>query len=170
MAQKPLFLFIGQYDDATLAKADLDVIHGLHSAKIIGTYDAAIIVKEADGSVKVHKHEKPTQHGFWTGAVAGAVAGILFPPSLLGTALVGGATGALIGHLWHGMSRRDMHELGEMLDTGQALLVVAGADKLTPQLDKAELKALKRVETSLYVDEKALEVQFEEAKRELAAS
>ena len=63
---------------------------------------------------------KPTQHGAWTGIGVGGLLGILFPPSLLGSAIVGGTAGAVIGHLWHGMSRGDMKDLGETLDEGQA--------------------------------------------------
>ena len=51
----------------------------LHSLGVIGTHDAAVITKDADGKVKVSKHEKPTDHGAWTGVAVGAVVGILFP-------------------------------------------------------------------------------------------
>jgi hypothetical protein len=36
----------------------------------VGTFDSAVIEKE-DGKVHVHKTEKPTQHGAWTGIVVG---------------------------------------------------------------------------------------------------
>jgi uncharacterized membrane protein len=167
MADKPIFLFIGEYDDPEFAKADLDVVRSLHDDGIIGTYDAAVVVKQPDGSVKIRKHEKPTQHGAWTGAIVGAVVGIIFPPSLIGTAAVGGVAGGLIGHFWRGMSRKDVHELGEMLDEGQALLIVAGHDKLTPALDKAALKAQKRVEKEIDLEAKDVESELENAEKAL---
>ncbi len=167
MSKKPIFVFIGQYDDPVLAKADLDIVHELHHTGVIGTYDAAVVTKEADGKVKIHKHEKPTQHGAWTGAVVGAVVGIIFPPSIIGTAAVGAVAGGLIGHFWRGMSRKDIHEMGELLDTGEALLIVAGRDKLSAALDKAGLKAAKRIEKEIDVEADDVEAALVDAEQQL---
>ncbi len=168
MADKPVFLFIGVYDNPVLARGDLDIVYDLHAAGVIGTYDAAVAVKELDGSVRIEKHEKPTQHGAWTGIAAGAVVGIIFPPSIIGMAAVGGVAGGLIGHFWRGMSRKDVHELGEMLDAGQALLIVLGQDKLYAELQKANLKAEKQIEKELDMEGKELDKQLADAEKELA--
>jgi uncharacterized membrane protein len=61
---------------------------------LVGTFDSAVIEKDED-KVRVHKTEKPTQHGAWTGIAVGAVAGILFPPSIVGGAIVGGVAGGV---------------------------------------------------------------------------
>ena len=55
------------------AVADYEGLLELHAAKLVGTYDVALIVKDEDGKVHVHKHEKPTQHGAWGGIAVGAV-------------------------------------------------------------------------------------------------
>jgi uncharacterized membrane protein len=104
MADRPVFLYAAVYDNIPDAEADYDAVFELHAAKAIGTFDAAVIEKEGD-KVHVHKREKPTQHGAWTGIGVGALVGILFPPSIIGTAIVGGTAGGVIGHLWKGMSR-----------------------------------------------------------------
>lgn len=75
----------------------------------------------------------------------GAVLGLVFPPSLIATAAVGGLAGGLVGHLWKGMSRKQMHDLGEQLDSGQAALVVVGPELLKDVLGDAVTKA-ERVE------------------------
>lgn len=168
MADKPVFLFLGVYGNPVLATADLDVIYDLHAAGAIGTFDAAVAVKQLDGSVTIEKHEKPTQHGAWTGIAAGAVLGIIFPPSIIGSAAVLGVAGGLIGHFWRGMSRKDVHELGELLDAGEALLIVVGRDKLTPALEKAQLKADKQVEKQIDMDAGDLDAELAEASRQLA--
>ena len=79
MADQPVFLFLGVYNDPAVARDDLEVVRDLHFQGVIGTYDAAIAVKDADGSVHVDKWEKPTQHGAWWGIGTDAVVGILFP-------------------------------------------------------------------------------------------
>ncbi len=165
MADQPVFLFLGVYNDPAVARDDLEVVRDLHFQGVIGTYDAAIAVKDADGSVHVDKWEKPTQHGAWWGIGAGAVVGILFPPSLIGAAAVGGVTGGLIGHFHGGMSRKDVKELGELLDSGEACLIVIGKDKLEEALEKADLKAQKKIEKQLAMDGKDLDKQIAEAQK-----
>ena len=83
--------------------------------------------------------------------------GVLFPPALIGAIAVGGVTGGLVGHFTRGMSRKDVHELGELLDSGEACLIVIGKDKLDEQLEKAGLKATKHIEKQLALDSDELE-------------
>jgi uncharacterized membrane protein len=168
MSDQTVFLYIGVYDNPVFAREDLEIVRDLHATKVIGTYDAAIATKEADGSVTVSKWEKPTQHGAWTGVAVGAVVGILFPPSIIGMAALGGVTGGLIGHFHAGMSRKDVAELGELLDAGEAALIVIGRDKLDEQLRKAGIKAQKQVEKELSVDAKELDKQLGEAEKQLS--
>ncbi len=111
-----VFVFIGSYGSVDDALMDYAAVKDLYHNGVIDTYDAAVVEKDADGNVHVHKHEKPTQKGAWTGIAVGAVVGVLFPPSIIASAAVGGVAGGLIGHVWHGMSRSDMKDLGEYLD------------------------------------------------------
>jgi uncharacterized membrane protein len=163
MADEPVFVYIAAYASEADAQADYEVLRELHGAGVVGTYDAALVTKDAEGKVHVHKHEKPTQHGAWTGLGVGAVVGILFPPSIIGTAIVGGAAGGLAGHLWHGMSRGDVKDLGEALDAGEAALVIVGRSKLEETLDRELKRATKAVEKELDADTKAFEKQLAEA-------
>ena len=89
MSDKDVFVFIGTYGSVDDAQQDYAAVKELHSSGVIGTYDAAVVAKDAKGKVHVHKDEKPTQHGAWTGIAAGAVVGILFPPSIIASAAVG---------------------------------------------------------------------------------
>ena len=118
MSDRPVFLYAAIYDEIADAEADYEAVFDLHAAGVIGTFDSAVIRKEDDGKVRVTKTEKPTQHGAWTGAGVGALVGILFPPALIGSAIVGAGAGGLIGHLSRGISRGDLKELGEELDAG----------------------------------------------------
>jgi uncharacterized membrane protein len=165
MADDPVFLYVAAYGSEADAREDYEVLKDLHAAGIVGTYDAALVTKDEDGKVHVHKHEKPTQHGAWTGIGVGAVLGILFPPSLLGTAVAGGAAGAVIGHLWRGMSRGDMKDLGEALDEGEAALVIVGKSKLEETLDRELKRAIKRVDKELKAESKELEKELAAAEK-----
>jgi hypothetical protein len=85
-------------------------------------------------------------------------------------AALGGVAGGLIGHFHGGMSRKDVKELGELLDSGDAALIVIGRDKLDEQLQKAGIKAQKQVEKELKMDAKELDKQMAEAEKELEKS
>jgi len=138
MNDKPMFLFAAVYDDLAEAEEDYAEVKALHAANLIGSYDSAIITKDADGKVKVTKTEKPTQHGGWAGLAAGAAVAVLFPVALPVAVAAGGAgLGAWIGHLAHGTSRSDAKEIGEMLDEGSAALIVVGVDKDAQRIEKA---------------------------------
>ena len=168
MADQPVFLYLAAYASEEDARADYETLKDLHAAGLVGTYDAAIVVK-ADGKIHVHKHEKPTQHGAWTGLAVGALVGILFPPSILAAGVVGAGAGGLVGHLWRGMSRADMKELGELLDDGEAALVVIGTSKVEEQLEKALDRAERHLIKQLEADSKELEREVDEAKAQTPA-
>jgi uncharacterized membrane protein len=157
-----VFVFIGSYGSVDDALMDYDAVKQLYHDGVIDTYDAAVVEKDAEGNVHVHKHEKPTQKGAWTGVAVGAVVGVLFPPSIIASAAVGGVAGGLIGHVWHGMSRGDMKDLGEYLDAGTAALVVVGKSSLEEKIAKATAKAQKKTEKQLNVDAKDFDKQLAE--------
>ena len=167
MSDKPVFLSIGVYSDPAMARADLEVVRELRGARIIGTYDAAVAVKEADGSIKISKDGKRTHHGAWTGIAAGAVVGLLFPPSIIGMAAAGGVAGGLISHFRSSMSSKDVEELGALLETGQAALIVLSQDRLGEQVRQVGLMADKQVEKELDLDAEELDEQLAAAEKEL---
>jgi len=158
-----MFLYIGTYPDEAAARADYDIVKDLHSADLVGTYDAAVVTKDASGKVHVNKDEMATRHGGWGGAAAGAVIGLLFPPAVLGAAVVGGAVGAVSGHIWRGISRSDVKELGDLIDAGQAALLVVGASNLQEVLDQAALNAEKHIAKQLDVSTADVDAAVKEA-------
>ncbi len=162
-----VFIFIGTYATAEAARLDSDLVEGFHAAGAIGTFDAAIVTKDGTGRVHIDKDEMATRHAGWGGAAAGALVGLLFPPALIGTALVGAAIGGMAGHLWRGLSRSDFTELGETIDAGTAALVVVGANKMENTLDTAQFHADTWVIKNLDVTSHDLDAAVQEAAREL---
>ena len=158
-----VFIYIGTYPDETAARDDYGVIKDLHAAGAVGTYDAAVVTKDDAGKVHVNKDEMATRHGAWGGAAVGAVVGILFPPSLIAGAAVGAAAGGVGGHLWRGMSRADVKEFGDVIDDGQAALVIVGESKVEQAVEKAGLKAEKHVAKELDVSPKDVDKAVQEA-------
>ena len=163
-----VFIYIGTYPTWAAAQDDYTVVKDLHKAGAIGTYDAGVVTKDDGGYVHVNKDEMATRHGAWGGAAAGALVGILFPPSIIATAAVGAAVGGIGGHLWRGMSRADVKEFGDLIDDGQAALLIVGESKLQELVDKAGLKAEKRIAKELNVSPKDVDKAVQEAATEVA--
>jgi uncharacterized membrane protein len=163
MSDRPVFIYAATYADRSDALGDYESLVALHAEKLVGTYDVALVSKNADGKVRVEKHEKPTQHGAWGGIAAGALVGILFPPSILGAAAVGGVVGGVGGHLRRGVSRADAKELGGLLDAGEAALIVIGESRLEEQLDRALTRARKSTEKEIDADSREFRRELEGA-------
>ena len=164
-----VFLFIGTYPNEVVARADYDVVKDLHAAGAVGTYDAAVVTKDGHGKVHVNKDEMATRHGAWGGAAVGAVVGILFPPAIIGSAIVGAAVGGVGGHLWRGMSRADVKEFGDIIDAGQAAVVIVGESTIESAIEKAQLKADKHIAKELDVSSKDVDKAVQEAATGLGA-
>ena len=81
---------------------------------------------------------------------------------------VGAAAGGVGGHLWRGMSRSDVKELGDIIDAGQAALVIVGESKVEQALEKAGLKAEKHVAKELDVSPKDIDQAVQEAAGEVS--
>jgi uncharacterized membrane protein len=166
MAHKPVFLYAAVYNDIADAEADYEAVFDLHAAGAIGTFDSAVVRKDADGKVRVTKTEKPTQHGAWTGAGVGALVGLVFPPAVLGSAIVGAGAGGLAGHFSRGIPRHDLKELGEQLQKTSAAVIVIGESKLGEQFEQAVSHADKLIEREVDADGDELARDLNAATRE----
>ena len=169
-----LLVIAATYDDVAAAQADYDAVKAVYyEIKASSAFDAAVIEREKDGKVRiVSKHEQPTRHeaghGFRWGLAAGAVAALFPPVGIAGALAVGGAggagIGAVAGHMAGGMRRRDLTELGELLDEGSAGLIVIYATNMADQVE-ANLKAANRMiskETDLAAEEIAEQLRQQE--------
>jgi len=163
MADRPIFVYVAAYDNANDAKSDYEAVKELHKAGLVGTYDSALITKDAEGKVHLTKTEKPTQHGLEAGAVAGAIVGVFFPPILLAEAAVGAAAGGIIEHLRKGLPSKDLKELGETLNSGSAAVIVIGESKVEEAINKAVNKATKVIEKQVTDDAKQFNKDLEAA-------
>ena len=161
------FIYVATYPDKAAAQADYQVVKDLRAGGLVGSYDAAIVTKDASGKVHANKDETATRHGAWWGIAAGAAVGVLFPPAILGAAAAGGAIGGVSGHLAKGMSRSGVKELGDFIDPGQAGLVVVGESKVEEAIQNAVTRAEKETAEELGVDPKDIDRTLREAAKEM---
>ncbi len=174
MAVDTFVAYVGVYDNAAGADIDYEAVKELHTkAGLIDAYDAAVIERRADGKVKItKKHETPTRVGGVLGGGAGLATGLvvaLFPFAAVGGGLLavaagGGAVlGAVAGHAAAGMSRKDLKELGEHLDVGQAGLVVVAVLDRGAEIERAMKQARKIEARQLKADTAAIEADAKSA-------
>jgi uncharacterized membrane protein len=161
------FIYVATYPNETAARDDYRVVKGLHAGGLVGSYDAAVITKDASGKVHENKDETATRHGAWWGIAAGAAVGVLFPPAILGAAAVGGVIGGVSGHLARGMSRSDAKELGDFIDPGEAGLVVVGESKVEEAIEHSITKAEKKTAKELGVKPEDVDAALQGAVRDM---
>ena len=173
-----LYVLAAAYDDVTDAVADYEAIKALYyEVKSSHDFDAAVIDKDEAGRVTiVKKHEQPTRHGAAVGLGWGIAAGVvtaLFPPvGILGALTVGAgggaAIGAVAGHAAGGLSRTDLKELGETLDTGTAGLIAVYETNYADQV-AANIKAANRmISRAVDLDADALAAELKQVEKEAA--
>jgi uncharacterized membrane protein len=146
------FVYVATYPDEISAREDYQVVKGLHDGGLVGSYDAAVVTKDASGKVHENKDETAARHGAWWGLAAGAAVGVLFPPAILGAAATGAVVGGVSGHLAKGMSRSRAKELGDFIDPGQAGLIVVGETKISGAIQESVTRAQKQTAEELDVD------------------
>src|SRR3954451_21072674 len=168
-----LFVAAASYENVDAAVDDYESIKDLYyEVKSSDDFDAAVIAKDENGKVDiVKKHEQPTRHGAahglgW-GLAAGAVAALFPAVGIVGALTVGGGAGAIIGRLTHraasGISREDLKQLGEVLDSGHAGLVVVYGVDMADRVSGTIERATSRVRATTDVSTEQLAADLREA-------
>lgn len=129
---------VAVYTDQRLAEQDWDAIErAAKSEGGIDLADAAMVRRNLDGSITQLRQQ--SHHGWGKGAIAGAIVGIIFPPSLIGSAIVGAAGGGIVAKLTRKISRSDVKDLGEVMDEGDVdLVVITDTDSVKQLVDLLE--------------------------------
>ncbi len=157
-------VYAAAYGSLEDAKEDYEGIKELHKEKWIGKYESALFTKNEDGSVKIHDTDATSRgRGLKMGAAIGAAVGIIFPVTLLAGALVGGGAGLLGGHLTKGLKRGDIKELGDLLDEGEAGIVLVGIVTPDEGIDRFLKRAAKVMKKQVDADAEELKKAIDDA-------
>ncbi|ACK72162.1 membrane protein of uknown function UCP014873 [Gloeothece citriformis PCC 7424] len=142
------------YEDEFKAEEVRLTLAKLQREHLVELEDAAIVVKDQDGKVKLKQAINLPAAGATSGGFWGLLIGVLFLNPLLGAA-VGAASGALAGALQDiGVDDNFMRELGETLQPGSSALFVL-INKVTPDkvLEEVAPYGGKVLRTSLSKDQ-----------------
>ena len=139
MSDNPIELFIATYDNETGAKKSLKDFEAMDKEGSIDLIDAAVIVHTADGKVKFEETADPSGKK-WAkrGAIAGGVVGLIFPPSIIASAAVGGGAGGIWGKVRDkGFKDEDLKaDRREPASPGSSAIIAIAEDRMIEQLEK----------------------------------
>lgn len=144
------------YDDEFKAEEVRLTLAKLQKSHLIELEDAAVVVKDAEGKIKLKQAVNLTAAGAASGGFWGLLIGILFLNPLLGVA-VGAASGAIGGALSDiGVDDNFMRELAETMKPSTSALFIL-ARKYTPDKVLEEISPFggKVIQTSLTKDREA---------------
>lgn len=136
-------VIVAAFADEDLAKEAYHLLVAAEAADRLHIEGVLVASCDAEGKVGIVKMtDHKTRNGFLAGAVAGAVVGVIFPPSIIAGALWAGVGGAAIGKLRNLATRSSVaKELAAVLTPGSsgiiALARLAEVEQVTAELPKA---------------------------------
>ena len=121
MSSNAIQVFVAAYQSEDAAGAAFKDFRALDREGSIELIDAAVTVHTAEGKVKIEETADPSGKKWGKrGAIAGGLAGLIFPPSIIAGALVGGAGGGVWGKVRDkGFKDEDLKAIGESLPPGK---------------------------------------------------
>jgi uncharacterized membrane protein len=141
----PLDLYIAAYDDEGAAKADWDAVKALARDDVIKVKGMVLVSRDADdGKIHVKDNAHDVGKGAAIGAVGGLIVGLIFPPSLLASAVVGAGLGGGAGAiLEHGYKREIKADVEDALPPGSSGIVAIFEETWVAEVEKALEKSEK---------------------------
>ena len=156
MPDAPIDLYIAAYADPDAAQADWDELKRLAKEDIIRVDALVLVSRDADGKVHVKDNSHEVGVGTVLGVVGGAIVGLIFPPSILAAAVVGGGVGAGAGGLLdHHRKSEIKADVEEALPPNSSGIVALFEEKWTADMEKLLARAEKV--TKHEVDPKSVE-------------
>ena len=138
MSSNPVQVFIATYQTEDGAEAALKDFRAMDREGSIELIDAAVAVHTPDGKVKIEETADPSGKTWGKrGAIAGGVVGLIFPPSIIAGALVGGAGGGIWGKIRDkGFKDEDLKAIGESLPPGSSAIIAIAEDRVEERLPR----------------------------------
>jgi uncharacterized membrane protein len=147
-------LFVADFAETDTAWAAYEELKSVENRKTFDIDGVIVVKREGDGKLEVQKAtDHSTLHGLGWGVVGGVVLGIIFPPSVIGSAAVLGVIGAATGKAVELKHHKDLREeLQDAIAPGHSGLIALVKDPGAIHIRKALEKADKIVEKAVDKD------------------
>jgi uncharacterized membrane protein len=136
MTDNPLEVFVAAFANETQAGVALKDFKAMNREGSIDLIDAVVVVHGTDGKVRFEETADPSGKKLGKrGAIAGGLIGLIFPPSIIAGAVVGGAAGGIWGKIRDkGFKDADLKAIGESLPPGSSAIIAIAEDKVVERL------------------------------------
>lgn len=137
-SDNPVEVFIAAFDNEPQAAEALKDFRAMDREGSIDLIDAVVVVRHTDGKVTFEETADPSGKK-WAkrGAIAGGLVGLIFPPSIIASAVVGGAGGGIWGKIRDkGFKDEDLQAIGESLQPGSSAIIAIAEDRVIERLQR----------------------------------
>jgi uncharacterized membrane protein len=144
-------LFVADFDDTDTAWEAYEALTSLEDGRHFAIDGVVVVKRDPDGTLEVQKAtDHSTKRGLTWGIVGGAAIGLLFPPSIIGSAAVFGAGGAALGKARQVRHRKELEQdLEQAIAPGHSGIVALVSDPGAVEIRKALAKANGIVESAI---------------------
>jgi uncharacterized membrane protein len=158
MTDKKVEVFVAAFGNEAQAGVALKEFRAMDREGSIDLIDAAVVVHGADDKVRFEETADPSGKKLAKrGAIAGGLVGLIFPPSIIAGALIGGAGGGVWGKIRDkGFKDEDLKAVGESLEPGTSAIIAIAEDRVVEQLERGLAGYQKIARHALSADAAAL--------------
>lgn len=161
-------LIVADFDDTEAAMQAYEFLKEIEDGATVEIEGVVVVKRDADGNLEVQKAtDHSTRRGLGWGVVGGVVLGVIFPPSILASAVVLGAGGAAVGKAREVHHKKEIAEqLQDAIDPGHSGLIALVSDPGEVRIRKAIDKANRVYESAV---DKAVAADIKAAAKEAEA-
>jgi uncharacterized membrane protein len=138
----PVDLYIAAYSDPDGAGRDWADLKQLEKDEMIKLDGLVLVSRDADGTIHVKEDTHDVRKGSVIGAVGGLVVGLIFPPALLASGLVGAGLGAGAGGLVSHYEKNEIKaDVEEVLPPSSSGIVAVFEERWGDSVERALMNA-----------------------------
>ena len=128
-------LFVADFNDTETALEAYEALKEIEDGATVEVEGVLVVKRNDDGEIEVQKvTDHSTRRGLGWGVVGGVILGVIFPPSIIGSAVVLGAGGAAVG------KAREVHHKKEIADELQDAIAPGHSGLIALVSDPGEVK------------------------------
>ncbi|QQE64960.1 hypothetical protein GFS31_16440 [Leptolyngbya sp. BL0902] len=137
MSESPVQVIVAAFNSVDGAGLVMEDIKQGKRDGLIGIIDAAVVVKNAEGKLKITDAKRRSRKGLMTGGVVGGLIGLVLAPPAVAVAAGGGVIGALVGKLRSAPLKAEMKDLGSALQPNTSAIIAVIEHTWVEQLEAA---------------------------------
>jgi uncharacterized membrane protein len=144
-------LFVADFDDTSAAWDAYEFLKSLEDGRHLEIESVVVVKRGDDGVIEIQKTtDHSTVRGLGWGIAGGILLGVIFPPSIIGSAIVLGGAGAAAGKLREVHHKHELaDELTDAIAPGHSGLIALVSDPAVVEIRKALAKADRVVESAV---------------------